>query len=288
MGGAPPSYDPFPLPAQTHDHGDPSPLEQALLEEIQRARADPAAEGPYLVGHREAQNAIAQFGVNTAQLVAEFESYPPAPPLAYDPLLADAAAFHSDDMATAGYQGHVGTAGDTLGDRVTAAGYPYASVAENVFASANSIVHCHLALAIDWGVPNLGHRINILDLEQRRRHIGISVIVNPSSPAVGPFVVTQDFGRTLDDEDRYLVGVVYSDTNNDGNYDPGEGLPDMLIVPDTGTLYAITSSSGGYAIPFLPNAGPMAVQLQTDAGEALYERPVVIVDENVKVDFSVD
>ncbi|MBI4701640.1 MAG: CAP domain-containing protein [Deltaproteobacteria bacterium] len=287
-GGGPPGptqIEPFPLPAAQHEHGDPSGPEQQMLELIQRARANPAAEGELLANLPEAQTAIAQYGVDTAKLVADFASYEPAPPLAFDPQLAEAARFHSDDMATNGFQGHEGTAGDKLADRIKQAGYVYSRVGENVFARAKSVTHCQAAFLIDWGNEDLGHRLLTLDLENRMRHVGLSIIENPSNSNVGPLVVTQDFGMPMDDSLRYLVGVVYADLNGNGAYDPAEGLPDAYIVPDQGGFYAVTSWSGGYAIPFSPGLGELRVQLQSAPGKAVQQKTATIADENVNLDF---
>ena len=284
-GGVAPMIEPLALPAEMHSHGEPSLAEQELLELVQRARLDPVHEGPLLLELEEAQNAIEQFGVNRQQTIAEFAGYAPAPPLAFHPQLNASALFHNNDMATAGFQGHEGSAGDTLGERVEAAGYDYASIAENVFAYARGVVHAHAALTIDWGVPGLGHRINILDLERRRRHIGISIIDMPPHMDVGPFVVTQNFGRHDDDSLRYLVGVAFRDVDGDSSYDAGEGESLMNVVPETGGVYATTSISGGYAIPFAPLSGTVRVQLQTADGEVLVEETVLIGEENVKLDF---
>lgn len=286
-GGSVPVIEPFALPASTYSHGEPSQLEQHLLELLQRARKDPAVEGPRLVALPEVQHAIEQFSVDTAQLVADFATYPAAPPLAFHPLLSQAAFGHSTDMATNGFQGHTSTTGQSLGDRVTAVGYAFSSIAENVFAYADSVEHCHAALAIDWGPGNedLGHRKTMLDLEKRKREIGISIVANPPHPDVGFMVVTQDFGLR-DDAERYLVGVVYTDYDQSGGYGPNEGESGMLVVPENGGFYAVTSLSGGYAIPFPPGHGPNRVQLQTPDGVALEELQFDIADENVKVDFA--
>jgi len=276
----------LPLPAQQHSHGDPSALEQDMLEALQQARMFPQLQGPYLVDHPEAQQGINQYSIDTDQVVADFASYPAVPPLAFDPKLAEAALFHSQDMATNGFQGHDGTNGDKLADRVKAAGYSYTSVAENVFSYAQSVDHAHVAFQIDWGNPDLGHRIAIMDLKKRRRHVGISIVEQPPHPDVGPLVVTQDFGMPQADEIRYLVGVAYLDSNNNSQYDPGEGREGLRVVPDKGDFYAITSNSGGYAIPVAPTAGALTVQLQSSASEAIAETSTSVQGENVKVDFA--
>jgi uncharacterized protein YkwD len=286
-GGGEPAYEPLTLPPNVYSHGDPSPLEQGLLEQIQRARANPNAEGSLIVEDPEVQGAIQQFGVDKQQVVADFQSYAPVPPLAFDAKLAQSAKFHSDDMATVGFQEHDGSAGEHFYERIEDAGYKYSFCSENIFAYARSISECHAAFLIDWGNPDLGHRKTLLDIDGEKRDIGISIVEESGPNDVGPLVVTQDFGMPLKDSERFLVGVVYRDLNGNSFYDPGEGLGGYQVVPDVGDTYAVTSTSGGYAIPFPKQSGAMHVQVQHD-GKALAQRDASLGDDNVKVDFVVE
>jgi hypothetical protein len=53
----------------------------------------------------------------------------------------------------------------------------------------------------------------------------------------------------------FITGVAYRDANGNGAYDPGEGLAGITITPDRGEWFAVTSASGGYAIPVPANSG---------------------------------
>jgi uncharacterized protein YkwD len=279
---------PFKLPAQVYAHGDPSALDQALLEEVQRSRADPPAAGERIAALPEVQNAIKDFGVDKQQLIADFAGYPPVPPFAFDPHLLASSRVHSLDMADNGFQEHDGSAGDTFSDRISSAGYDYSFIEENIFAYAKSIPYCNAALLIDWGNPDLGHRSALLDLDGAARDIGVSVIEKPNGPnGVGPLVVTEDFGQPLSDPRRYIVGVAYRDENQNGLYDAGEGVAGLNVVPASGDTYAVTGASGGYAIPFSPNpkTGSVKVQIQSAAGAVLHEGEVTLAGVNVKIDF---
>lgn len=284
-GGQVTILDPLPKPASTHSHGEPTALEQALLEEIQRARANPPAEGERIVALPEVQGAMAQFNVDPLEVVADFAGYAPVPPLAFDAALMASSKFHSEDMAQNGFQEHDGSAGESFDQRITDAGYDWSFIAENIFAYAESVPYCHAAFLIDWGNPGLGHREAILDLDGEKRDIGISIIENPPSPAVGPLVVTQDFGMPLTDKSRYLLGVAYVDSDGDGAYDAGEGRAGLSIVVEGGDAYAVTGASGGYAVPMGQGAGAVKVQVQSAAGKALIEHDATMADDNVKVDF---
>ncbi len=59
-------------------------------------------------------------------------SMAPVPRLQLEPRLVRAAQGHSADQAAHGTMGHVGSDGSTVGTRVTAAGYTWQLVAENV------------------------------------------------------------------------------------------------------------------------------------------------------------
>jgi hypothetical protein len=80
-----------------YSHGDPSALEQQMMELINRARMNPTQEGiildslntPYSL---DARTRKPSFFTN---LRGEFASYPAVPPLAFNPKLIQAARAHS-------------------------------------------------------------------------------------------------------------------------------------------------------------------------------------------------
>ncbi len=57
---------------------------------------------------------------------------PPAPPLQWNSLLAQAAQRHADDMRRNRFFDHDGSDGSTMSSRISAAGYSWSSVAENI------------------------------------------------------------------------------------------------------------------------------------------------------------
>ncbi|MEM8901412.1 MAG: CAP domain-containing protein [Bacteroidota bacterium] len=67
--------------------------------------------------------------------------FSPAPALSWNSQLEDAAARHTQDMAANNHFDHKGTDGSRLGDRVTDAGYRYASAGENIALGYNSIAN---------------------------------------------------------------------------------------------------------------------------------------------------
>ncbi len=53
----------------------------------------------------------------------------------------------------------------------------------------------------------------------------------------------------------FITGVAYQDANSNGVYDPGEGISGVTVTPSKGDWHAVTSTSGGYAIPVPANSG---------------------------------
>src|SRR2546423_5777699 len=83
-GGAPFSIDSPDAPAgQLYSIGDPTNEEQYYLELINRARANPTAEGVRLASTTDANvlGAYASFGVNLILMQAQFALIPQQPPL---------------------------------------------------------------------------------------------------------------------------------------------------------------------------------------------------------------
>ena len=271
-----------------YEHGQPSTLEQQLLEMINRARAHPTEEIHILLGSGDAyiQSAIADFEVDTAQVIADFAGYSPQPPLVLNAKLTESAWGHAVDMAENDFQSHVGSDGSRLRDRLERVAYPYRLAGENVFAYAQSVLHAHAAFLIDWGVPELGHRANLLNLGSQTdfREVGLSVLSeNDPATSVGPWLVTQDFG-TADPNVVFITGVAFRDDNNNGMYDPDEGLSGVEIRPDRGDYYAVTSLSGGYAIPASVGSGPLAITAGRE-DLVLRQGQISVADVNLKVDF---
>ena len=280
----------FAQPNQVYSHGDPTAEEQLMLEMINRARANPPEEGIRLMDTDDArvQSAYSFFSISKSATKTAFAGYAQKPPLAFHPSLMTAAIGHSVDMDANNFQGHTSTNGDDLGDRFRTVSYaPQGTYGENVAAYSESVWHGHCGLNVDWGTQNqidLGHRTNIMNIGGYMfTEIGIGILINNQglqTGHVGPYVITQDFGsRSV----RYITGVVYRDKNENGFYDIGEGLAGVTVKPSRGTYYAVSSTSGGYAIPF--TGGGSVTVTATEGGLAT---PVVkTVDfnsENIKVD----
>ncbi|MGA1278512.1 MAG: CAP domain-containing protein [Candidatus Kapaibacteriota bacterium] len=274
-----------------YSHGDPTVEEQYTLELINRARANPNAEGIRLVDtpDSDVQGAINFFSISKSLVKSQFSTYPSRPPLAFHPRLIECARGHSKDMRDNNFQSHSGSNGSTMTDRINKAAYTgWSGIGENVFSYAQSMWHAHAGFNIDWGADNqvtLGHRQNIMNYTGTLfTEIGVGVLEdNNPSTQVGRYIVTHNFGRR---NDFYITGVAYKDNNNNGFYDMGEGLPNVKIELSKGTFFAVTSTSGGYAIPVTGLTGSVTVTATGTGLGGVVTKTVSLQGQNVKVDIT--
>lgn len=253
----------------------PSNEEQRMVWLMNRARQNPGAEGVFLAntGVGSVENAIYYFNVDIDKLQAEFAAYLPRPPAAFDVRLYKAALAHSKDLIARDSQDH-----NNQFERIDSAGFDYLSARGSVFAYADNALHCHAGWNIDWGFEadgmqtGRGHRAAVMSLDGDYSNVGIAAIrENNASTDVGPWVVTGNYAQanvnSLNHHNRFIVGTVWQDKNNNNMYDIGEGLGNVRVRPLGGAYWAKTAQSGGYAIP-ITGAGSYSVifsggQLQT-------------------------
>ena len=279
-------------PSTSYPQSQPSGREQYLLELINAARANPAAEGQMLanITDPEILRYYSYYKVDVNQMVGAFASYAAKPPLAFNPSLMASTLAQSTYQATAGIQTHNSADGTTFDKRISAAGYQWSGLGENAYAYAENPFFGHVGLIVDWGVPTLAHRANILNTDASVptfREIGISC-VDSSVTDFGPLVITEDFGTPADSTVAYVTGVIYQDTNGNGMYDDGEGLGGVTVTPDSGDYFAVTSASGGFTIP-LPASGAGTLTITANGGGLGAARVKTVsytAGTNVKVDFT--
>ena len=72
-------------------------------------------------------------------IINDYRSDKNRKPLSYSTTLEYAAQSHADDMASKGYFGHDGANGSSVGGRVTAEGYQWCFVAENIAKGQTSL-----------------------------------------------------------------------------------------------------------------------------------------------------
>lgn len=85
---------------------------------------------------------------------------PPATPLAWNDALTSAAASHSADMARRDYFGHTSPEGKRVGTRVTAQGYRWRLVGENIAGGDRSV-----EIVMRGWMDSPGHCANIMNPE---------------------------------------------------------------------------------------------------------------------------
>lgn len=277
--------------------GQPTDEEQFYLELINRARANPTAEGQRLAASTDPNvlNAISFFNVNLTVMQSEFAALAVTPPLAFNSRLIQAARGHSQDMFANAFQGHTGSGGSSMSQRLSAAGYSSGGAAENVYSFAENVVHGHSGFQIDWGADedgtdngmqsNRGHRLNI---HSALREVGIGIVQGSNTlngTTVGPQLVTQNFANPSPNNQAFVTGVAYYDRNSNGHYDPGEGIGGLTVNVTGSSFHGITANSGGYAVP-VPTSDATRTVTFGGAGLNGSGEAVISGGANVKLDFA--
>jgi uncharacterized protein YkwD len=116
-------------------------------------------------------------------------NFGPAPALAWNDLLTQAAAGHSQDMVTHNFFSHTGSNGSSLGQRVTAVGYNWSAVGENIAAGQTSING-----VVDEWIASPGHCANIMN--PTFVHVGVACINGTSSNTYSTYW-TMDLGKPM-------------------------------------------------------------------------------------------
>ena len=175
------------------------------------------------------------------------------------------------------------------------AGFAYLSYRGNVFSYTRSGIHGHAGFNIDWGggdptgmQPGRGHRQAIMSIDGDYTNVGLSVVAE-ADPAtdVGPLVTTGNYCSANTSQanhfNRFLVGTVWRDLNDNDQYDPGEGMGGITVRPDRGVYHAVTADSGGYAMPIL-DAGTYTVSFSGSGigGETI--RTVAVDSQSMLLD----
>jgi Cysteine-rich secretory protein family len=263
-----------------YDSGNPTPDEQLVLEYVNRARANPIAEGQRL-------------GIDIHEGLQDPSFVGPRPPLAMNKLLLSIAEDHSKDMYNGNYFSHTDPNGTTAFNRITNVGYDYVRAGENMAASTGSTAaELEDFMMVDSGTSGRPHRVNLLDLINAYPcsaapcvyyEIGIGYYAGATSNSIGSDFITEDFGAAPS-TGPLLLGVVYNDVNHNNFYDIGEGIGGVSITPSSGGYYAVSSTSGGYAIP-IGTSGTITVTA-SGPGFGPITKTVTLTGANVKLDFT--
>lgn len=248
-----------------YDFGNPTAEEQLYIEYINRARANPGAEGARLAATTDPTVLFnyTYFGVNLTMMQSELSALPVQAPLAPNAKLMSTSRNHSAWMLANASQAHdESNPYKTFWDRLTDAGYDPYTGGENIFAYVANPWHGHAGFEVDWGNDGgaggmqleRGHRANNHSADFNEIGVGVINGTNTSvSPAIGPQLVTQDFGTQYGDL-TFGTGVAYYDLNANNFYDAGEGISDLAVnVSGVTTDNCKTAIGGGWVVP-IPNS----------------------------------
>ena len=269
-------------------------LEQYELELINAARLDPlgaasryiSSYSPLTSPSTSIANALSYFSVSGPALQSALAALAPAQPLAFNDALANAARSHNGAMIASDSQSHQVAGEAALGPRLSAAGYSYTSAGENVYAYASDPLFGHAGFVVDWGPgPNgmqspAGHRDNIMNASFREVGIGVTPENDPST-AVGPLVITEDFGRRSG-SGVFVLGVAYRDLDRDDFYSVGEGVAGLNL--NLSGAAASTSAGGGFTLS-TPAFAAQALSLTGGGLSGTVEVTMSAADgQNIKLD----
>jgi uncharacterized protein YkwD len=136
-----------------------------------------------------------------------------------DDKLRAAADLHSLDMVAGGFFDHVNLLGEDPGDRITAAGYEWASYGENIAAGYRTP-----RKVMEGWMRSTGHCHNVLSPSFTELGVGISPVAATLPGMIGTW--TQDFGRP--------EGVA-APSHDEA---PSEGCPYQALAGPDGTIAA--------------------------------------------------
>lgn len=150
-----------------------STLEQATIDEINLARANPTSYIKYLeefkqyfhgkeIRYPDGFVLVSNEGVAPLdEAIAFMRSLKPAPPLKLKPGMVFAAKDHLNDLVKTGRSGHKGSDGSTVSDRLNRYGTWAESLGEDIVYQSRSAREDVVSLIIDHGTSTRGHRKNI-------------------------------------------------------------------------------------------------------------------------------
>lgn len=102
-------------------------------------------------------------GSYSNSLIKQLQKMSPSPFIIPEKRLNDLALSHSSDLGKSGSSiSHSSSSGSSFQQRMNKAGFTEC-IAENIFEGRQDALQTILFLLIDRGVPNVGHRKNILD-----------------------------------------------------------------------------------------------------------------------------
>ena len=256
----------------------PTANEQAMIYELNRARANP-----------QRYAAEQSLGTLLDGIIAR-------PPLAVNNDLVSSARFKSEEMATNNYFAHQSAVtGDWPNKIARDHGYPLhtslsdtANNIESLAAGYSNVFTALAGLIEDQGVSPPGHRYHLLatgpsaSFYAQFREVGVGYAFNASATYQRYYSIHTGYRNS---DFPFITGVVYNDTNGNGRYDQGEGLSGVTITA-TGpsTLQATSNAQGGWTIAASTGTWNLSCSGGAFAGTATATANVS--SDNIEVDFA--
>jgi uncharacterized protein YkwD len=241
----------------------PTDVEQVFLERLNDARANPVAYG--------------------AAIGLDLSSVLPAAPLGFNPILIQSARDHSLDMSVRNYLDHVNPEGQNPADRMRLAGLDPITWSESLAGGYLTPEDALRGLILDSGVPGQGHRRQLLAMDpfyQSQNQVGVGIVLNGSGSYRNYYTIDAALAA---DARPLITGVVFDDRNGNGEFDPGEGLPDVTITV-WGVGSTTTFATGGYSIPVDP--GTYTVTASGSGLIAPNQQTITVGVSNYRLNFS--
>lgn len=226
-----------------------------LVQLINQARAYPLDVAETLGFERSA--------VLTSQPEASAYLYGGMPPLAVDAYLKESSTLHTEEMLRVGYFSDISPDGRTAEDRILATGYDMLYAGELIFQYASGIVTTpdemvaaifNMIFTAELDPEETATQSSRLMLERDLEDIGVAVACEQQiveGIAQIRCIGTISAGLKLTWENPTIAGVVFTDSNRDGFYTPGEELPGKdLLVFGNGIL--TTDDAGQFQLPSEP------------------------------------
>lgn len=237
------------------------------------ARNDPAAFGE-------------QFGLDV-----DLSDVAPGSPLAISDVLSNSATFHSSEMAGNDYFAQQSAVTGRWPNKI-ARDHGYLLPADwpddrNFIQAITAGVLQSQAeeplevLLVDEGNGALGNRDFLLGIgafNAANREIGVGYALNAASTHKHYWSI--HIARE-DPADRFLTGVVYADANANNRFDPGEGIPNVVIQAANKSVF--TNAAGGWSIK-VPD-GKCVVTANGGGFQGSASGMVELLGENIEVDF---
>jgi uncharacterized protein YkwD len=262
----------------------PTAAEQYMLEMINRARANPAAEA-------------ASLGIDLNEGLAPGTiSADAKQPLAFNPMLITAARSHSQWMIDKNTFAHNEGSVDP-GAQMQAAGYVFAgnwTWGQNIAFRGQTgsapdvgttVGQEENDLFVDAGIAGRGHRVNLMD--DAFKEIGVGA-ESGTFQGYNSVLTSQDFATTSGNS--FLTGVAFTNADHSNFYAIGEGLGGITVTAtrasDGAVFTATTWWAGGYSLALAPGTYTV-VATGTGLG-TLTDTNVVMASHNVEQDFTPD